>query len=209
MKKNAILLFLIFLGSNVFAQEITKNHFELSLKYAIQKPFYSVTSPIDIIAVSHDNRYRSRLSLGCRFYVFNKWFAEYNLAYSQEGGGYNAQYTNTNYLKNGINIGFSSNHNRRLIFELYTGVDLNLLLNSKFVNKETDFSENVTNFNNRFVVSFPFLGTGFKTKIYEQTFVSVHTFLSMSKYNVSSEENTMVSQVIIPAFQIGISKFLK
>jgi hypothetical protein len=83
------------------------------------------------------------------------------------------------------------------------------LLNSKFKNKKTDFSENVTNFNNRFVVSFPFLGTGFKTKIYEQTFISVQTYMSMSAYNVSSEENIKVSQVIVPAFQISLSKFLK
>lgn len=205
-------ILILFLSSQIFAQDnsiIAKNHFEVSLKYAIQRPIYSVSSPADIVAFTHTNRYRSRLGIGIKYYVFEKWFLEYNLAFSQEGGGYKEQFTNTNYLKNGINIGYSTNQNRRLIFDIYTGFDLNLLLNSKFKNKITDESETVTDYHKRFVFSFPVLGMGFKTKIHENLFLAAHTYASMTNFRVSKEENTKVSQVILPAFQISLSKFLK
>lgn len=211
-RKISITILMLFLTLQIFAQEnltTARNHFEVSLKYALQRPFYSVTNPIDIVALSHENRYRSRLGVGCRYYVFEKWFLEYNLAYSQEGGGFKKQFTNTNYLKNGINIGFSTNQNRRLIFDIYTGFDLNFLLNSKFKNQFTGQSENVTNYHKMFVLSFPVLGMGLKTKIQENTFLSAQTYFSMTNYRVSNEENSNVSQVIFPAFQISLSKFLK
>lgn len=213
MKKSILpAILLSFMTLQMFAQEnliIAKNHFEVSIKYAIQRPFYSVSSPVDIVAFSHANRYRSRLGVGCKYYVFEKWYLEYNLAFSQEGGGFKNQFTNTNYFKNGIIIGFSTNQNRRLIFDIYTGFDLNILLNSKFKNKLTGISENVTDYHNRFVFSFPVLGMGLKTKIHENIFLSAQTYVSMTNYQVSKEENTNVSQLVFPAFQISLSKFLK
>jgi hypothetical protein len=205
-------ILMLFLSLQIFAQEnsiIAKNNFEFIVKYAVQRPFYSVTSPVDIVSFSHANRYRSRIGIGCKYYIFKKWFIEYNLDFSQEGGGFKKQFTNTNYLKNGINIGYSTNQNKRLIFDIYTGFDLNLLLNSRFINKVTDESETVTNYHKRLVFTFPLLGMGFKTKIYKNIFLSAHTYAGMTNFRVSKEENTNVSQVVLPAFQISLSKFLK
>jgi hypothetical protein len=211
-KKICIVLIMIIQPLIIHCQEnsiTARNHFEVSIKYSLQRPFYSVTNPIDIVAFSHETRYRSRLGIGCRYYVFENWFSEFNLAYSQEGGGFKNQFTNTNYLKNGMNIGFSTAQNRRIVFDIYTGFDLGMLLCSKLKNQFTDESENVKNYHKRFSVSFPVLGAGFKTEIYENTFLSAQTYFSMTNYRVSTEENTTVSQVIFPAFQISLSRFLK
>jgi len=211
-RKISISFILLFLTLITFAQEnsiIAKNHWEVSLEYSIQRPFYSVTSPIDIVAIPRESRYRNRFGVGCRYYVFEKWFLEYNLAYSQEGGGYKKLFTNTNYLKNGINVGFSTDQNRRLVFNLFTGFDLNFLLNSKFKNQFTGEIEIVTNYHKNFTISFPVLGMGLKTKIYKNIFLSAQTCFSMTNYRVSNENNTNVSQVIFPAFQISLSKFIK
>jgi len=100
-RKISIIILIIILTLKIFGQKnliIAKNHFEVSLKYAQQRPFYSVTTPLDIVALSHENKYRTRLGVGCRYSVFEKWFLEYILAYSQESGVFKKQFTNTNYL---------------------------------------------------------------------------------------------------------------
>ena len=100
-RKISIIILIIILTLKIFGQKnliIAKNHFEVSLKYALQRPFYSLTTPLDIVALSHENKYRTRLGVGCRYSVFEKWFLEYILAYSQESGVFKKQFTNTNYL---------------------------------------------------------------------------------------------------------------
>ena len=212
MKKITVLLIFFTFQQSLSAQNemrVFKNNFEFSLKYALQRPYYSVSNFFDIIAFSHDKRYRSRISIGCRYYFFEKWFTEYLLAYSQDGGGFTNQFTNANYLKNSIYIGFASNQNKKIIFDIYTGLDFNCLINSCFVNKTSGFSENVNKLYNRFSIHFPVIGTGFKTKIFTNTFFSIQTYLSLSNYQISNQQNTKVMQVIFPAFQVSISKFIK
>ena len=207
----ALLAFLFFINFEIIAQDsifVSKHKFEVSLNYAIQRPFYSLTPPADITAMPHQARYRSRIGADIKYYVFNKWFFEFQTALSQEGGGFKEQYTNANYWKNGIYVGFCSNHNRRIIFDIYTGLDFNLLLNAKFKNNILDKSENVSDYYNRFVISFPVLGMGLKTKIHDNLFLKTSTYLSMTNYRISQEENTNVSQIVFPAFQISLTRFL-
>jgi len=211
-KKTICTLFLLFISTVIFAQDsifLPKNKFELSLHYSIQRPFYSMTIPTDIIAFSHHKRYRSCIGVGLKYYVFNKWFVGYQTAYSQEGGGFKEQYTNANYWKNGVYVGFCSNQNRRIIFDIYTGVDFNLLLNAKFKNSILETSENVSEYYNRFIISFPVFGIGLKTKIHENLFIRAGTYTSITNYKISPEENTYVSQVIFPAFQISLTRYFQ
>jgi hypothetical protein len=211
-KHLASISLLLLINTVIFAQDsifFPMHKFEVSLNYAIQRPFYSITTPLDIIALPHLERYRSRIGVGSEYYVFNELFIEYQTAYSQEGGGFKEQYTNANYWKNGIYVGFCSNQNRKVIFNIYTGADLNILLNAKFKNAVIHKTENVSGYFNRFVISFPVLGVGFKTRIYENLFLKIQTCLSMTNYRISTEKYTNVSQVIFPAFQISLSEFLK
>jgi len=199
-------------NTNIFAQDsifVSKHKFEVGLNYAIQQPYYSLTTPADIIEIPHQSRYRSRIGADIKYYVFNKWFFEFQTALSQEGGGFKEQYTNANYWKNGIYVGFCSNHNRRIIFDIYTGLDFNLLLNAKFKNNILDKSENVSDYYNRFVKSFPVFGLGLKTKIHDNLFIRAGVITSITDYKISPEENTYVSQVIFPAFQISLTRYLK
>jgi hypothetical protein len=93
-----------------------------------------------------------------------------------------------------------------IIWDMYLGCDLNLLINSRFVNRETGFSENVTDYNNRFVFGFPVIGTGLKTKVSEDTYLALRSYFSFTDFSVSAEDNTKVSQVIFPSVQISLTK---
>lgn len=93
--------------------------------------------------------------------------------------------------------------------QINTGFDLNFLINSTFKNMFNGESENVTSYHKRFVFSFPILGMGLKTKIHKDIFLSTQTYVSMTNYRLSREGNILVSQVVFPAFQISLSKFLK
>lgn len=209
--KKYILFAILVLGLNFASQAqqdtvIVKNKFEIGLNYALQRPIYSVTNILDVIAFSHDSRYRSKIGALGRYYIFERWFAEYSISFSQEGGGYKNQFTNTNYLKNSIALGFSTKHSRRIIWDIYLGCDLNLLINSRFVNRETGFSENVTDYNNRFVFGFPVIGTGLKTKISDNTYLALRSYCSFTGFYVSALDDTNVSQVIFPSVQISLTK---
>jgi len=109
IKKSTFTLFFIFISTFIFAQDsvfFPKNKIEMCLNYAIQRPFYSMTIPTDIFELPHYTRYRNRIGVGLKYYVLKKWFLEYQTAYSQEGGGFKAQYTNANYWKNNVYVGF-------------------------------------------------------------------------------------------------------
>lgn len=214
MKNSALKTLFILAGilsaSLARAQEAftARNCLEVKLQYALQRPGYSVNSPIDIAYMTQAYRFRSRIGIGLRYYVFEKWYVELNSAYSQEGGGYNKQFTNANYWKNALNLGFCSSHNRTLIVELYTGIDLNTLLGATLKNTETSEQEKVSDYFNRFMVSIP-VGLGLKTKIAPNTYVSASTSLSMSSYRLDSKDYIRVSQFLSPVFQVGMSKIIQ
>jgi hypothetical protein len=204
-----VVLLEIFSSFTVIAQQDTtkKSRIELSLRYSLQCPIYSVNTPADLI-LSQDTRYRSRFSLGIRYYLLRRWYIEYSPAFSQEGGGYKEQKTNANYFKNSIFFGYSALHSRKIIFNVFCGIETNLLLNARLINIHTNERTNVSDYYNRFNLSYP-IGFGIKTKIFKDYLFNFHTFLSFSPYKISNEPYINVSQIVFPAFQFGISKFLK
>lgn len=187
------------------AEELVRNKFEVKLSYALQRPFYAPTVS-SLINVKRDFRLRNAASLGIRYYVSNRFFAEYQLGYSQEGGGYEKQYTNTDYLKNSFLIGLSAQHSRNVIFDISTGLDVNVLLDAHFKSAETDDKEVVRSYFNKTHLSFP-VAIGFKTKIGDGTYLGFQTFGSVSQ-NVSSESSTKSTQFLFPAFKINLSQIL-
>lgn len=196
--------------SGASAQEgfSVKKKVEVKASYSIQRPIYSVTSPLDFFVFGKDNRYRNAINMGARYYPFEKWFAEYQLSYSQEGGGYKEQFTNANYMKNSLFWGHSSDHSRRLILEIYSGVEMNVFLNARFKNAGNSEMENVNSYFNKLNVSVP-IGMGLKTKISDKTFLSLSTSFSVSLNNSIHSDNLDVYQVIVPSFKIGISQFIR
>lgn len=196
-----------FFATTLLAQDegLVKNKFEVKLSYALQRPFYAPTLS-SLINVKRDFRLRNAASLGIRYYVSNRFFAEYQLGYSQEGGGYEKQYTNTDYLKNSFLIGLSARHSRSVIFDISTGLDFNVLLDAKFKNAENDDQEVVRSYFNKTHWSFPLI-LGLKTKIGNDTYLGVQTFGSVSQ-NVSAESSANSTQFLFPAFKINLSKIL-
>jgi hypothetical protein len=92
-----IMIFVILFPITLFAQKDTTNisKTEISLRYSLQCPLYSVNTAQDL-TLSQDTRYRSRFSIGIRYYVSKRWYTEFSPAFSQEGGGYKKQKTNAN-----------------------------------------------------------------------------------------------------------------
>jgi len=204
-----IFFIVLFLPLSLFSQTDTvKQHNpEAVVQYSIQCPLYSVNTPADL-SLPQDTKYRSRIGLGFKYYPFTKWYASYIISFSQEGGGTIQQRTNANYLKNSILWGFSSSHSRLIIFEMFCGIDLNLLLNAKLKYSYSNESENVSDFFHKFNLSFPF-GFGLKTKLFNDIYFNCDFFVSMSPYSISKEPYIRTAQIIFPAFQFGISKFIK
>ena len=201
--------FILFQITNIFAQDSisVKKKFEVKTSYILQRPFYSVNSPIDLFLFRRDYRLRSALSFSVRYFPFERWYAEYQLSYSQEGAGYNEQFTNANYEKNSLFLGYSSKYKHRIIFEIYTGFEMNVFLNAKFKNKKSQEKENVSSYFNRLNYSIP-LGVGFKTKISNKLYLSFSTFVSMGISNSVNKDYLKAYQVIFPSMKIGISKFI-
>ncbi len=83
------------------------------------------------------------------------------------------------------------------------------MINAKFKNTILGKSENVSDYYNRFVKSSPVFGLGLKTKFHDNLFIRAGVITSITDYKISPEENTYVSQVIFPAFQISLTRYLK
>lgn len=179
---------------------------EISVGYTLQCPVYSVNTPLDL-GLSQDMVYRSRISAGLKYYLTNKWHIDYAASFSQEGGGFKQQRTNANYLKNTICLGYSTRHSRRIVFSLFGGIDANMLINAHNINDYTKEREDISDFFYRLNLNYT-AGLGFKTRIVRDLYFNFKTFISISPYNISRESYIKVSQVIFPAFQFSISKFL-
>ncbi|GEM_PF-2787946 len=204
-----LLIIILFLPLLIKAQTDTvrQKKLEAVIQYSIQCPLYSVNTPADL-ALPQDTKYRSRIGLGTKYYPFKRWYASNIISFSQEGGGTLQQRTNANYLKNSILWGYSSSHARLIIFNIFCGIDMNLLLNAKLKYSYSNDSENVSDYFHKFNLSFPF-GFGLKTKLFNDIYFNCDFFVSMSPYSISKEPYIRTAQIIYPAFQFGISKFIK
>ncbi len=203
-----LIMIVLFCPFNINAQadSLNRGKYEASFSYSIQNPVYSVNTPLDLL-LSQDTRYRSRIGLGLNYYLSPKWHCGFVTSFSQEGGGYKKQRTNANYFKNSFLAGYNTPHTRRIIFDAFLGVEMNLLLNARY-HSQSNESEKVSDYYHKFNLSYP-IGLGVKTKIFEDYYFGCHTFLSFSPYKISKEPYIRVSQFIFPAFQISVSKFLK
>jgi hypothetical protein len=94
------------------------------------------------------------------------------------------------------------------VFNIYCGIEANVLLNANLINTYTNEKTDVSDYYNRFNLSYP-IGLGFKATVYNDFYLNLHTFISFSPYSISNESYINVSQIVFPAFQISISKFLK
>ncbi len=184
-----------------------KNKFEISLTHSLQRPF--LTGGIaELVHTKRSFRMRNSSGLGMRYYAFEKWFLAYQLAYSQEGGGYKEAPTHLNFLKNGFHIGYSAKQNRKVIFEIFTGIEWNVLLSAKHQNAETGNTEKVDAYFEPTYIDIP-LGIGLKTKIAKDTYASIQTMGSVGLSNLSNVHTSNTYQFVSPAFRFTVSKFIQ
>jgi len=206
---STLLVILILFPFSLKAQTdfISKRKFEISLIYAAQCPLYSVNTPSDL-SLSQDTRYRSRFGFGLIYYPYRRWYVEYSPSYSQEGGGYTERKTNADYFAHSFLLGFSTLPSNKIIFNMFCGIEMNFLLTARLINVHSKLTEDVTEYFNRFSISFP-IGLGVKTRIVGNYYFGCQTFVSFSPYTISKESYLRASQIIFPAFQFSISKFIK
>jgi len=202
-----LVLYFSMVGGRLHAQGAfqTRHRFEAHVAVAAQRPYYANSTKLSGF-IFKEYRYRVAGEVGVRYYVFKKWYAEYQLAYSPEGGGLAEQHTNANYLKNSLLLGFSARHSRRIIFNIYTGINTNLLLGARF-HALNGTVEQVKDYYRSTYFGIP-LGLGLKTKVGEVGYVALGTFISMSRSSVSRNDNISSIQVVSPAFKLTFSKFL-
>ncbi|GAB4235590.1 MAG: hypothetical protein Tsb0034_09840 [Ekhidna sp.] len=184
-----------------------KKSIELKAHYSLQRPFYSVNIPLDIVALPKDWRMRHAIGLDVRYYLGTRWFATYGTSFSQEGGGYSQQRTNANYWKNAVHLGYSAKQNRKLIFEMYTGLEHSILINAKFKDKNNGTVENIEEYLSNSFVSIP-LGIGLKSRVGKTYFFTMDVSAHFGTYDASSQDFIKSAQIILPAFRFGISKFI-
>ncbi len=185
-----------------------KRKIEVGITYTLHRPFYSVNNPLDIVALPKAWRMRNALRISARYYPFEHWFVEASTGYSQEGGGYAQQHTNANYWKNGLYLGYSAKHHRKVIFETYTGIESSVLMSAKFKDKNSKTVENVRPFFRNTYTSIPF-GIGLKTPLNNDTFLTLRTSGQLGMYEADSQTFIKAAQIIFPSFQVSVSKFIK
>jgi hypothetical protein len=204
----SLILVVVVAHGRLSAQEITvQGKQEILLHYSLQRPFYSVNNPMDILALPQDWRMRSALGVEARHYFFEKWYISANLGYSQEGGGYSRQHTNANYFKTGLYLGYSARHYRKLIFTFYTGYEHSLLLTARFIDENNTSAKRVQDYISPSYGAVP-LGIGLKKKIGQRLFTTLDVSAHIGSYYGSTQSFLKSAQIILPAFRIGFSKFL-
>jgi len=195
---------------SLFAQAQESGSFKRKIEVRLMAPLLSPqyeSSGQSFVAkeVYGTNRYRIGAALGLRYYCANRWYAEYRLGFSPEGGGYRQQYTNANYLKNSLLVGYSARHRHRLIFELFTGIEANRLLRATFHPAQGEAPTNVSSFFRKAYVSIP-VGIGLKTKVAKDTWLSLQPYASISISPVTTESYANAYQAVFPAFTVSVSK---
>lgn len=204
-----IVILMLYL-ENSYAQDAKsiKGKIEVKVMVSIQNPRYA-SSFRSLFAdyVYGKARYRTGLGVGLRYYLTNQWYSEYRLAYSPEGGGYQQQHTNLNILKNTVLFGHSAKHTYRLMFDFYTGIDVNTLLTARFKAAGTTKTESVAEFYKRVSFSLP-VGIGFKSKITQDVWLSLQAYGSLSLDPVTTQSYAKTSQVLLPGVNLSVSKLL-
>lgn len=191
------------------AQEVVdvKNKIEVEAYYILQRPFYSVNNPIDILALPKDWRMRSAMELAGRYYLFNKIFVRVSAGFSQEGGGYKQRFTNADYLKSSIQLGYSSSHSKRMIFEASIGYETALLLGATFKDQNLGTEENVRAYLTSSYSGIP-ISLGLKTRLGKGLFARFGLSAHLGAYEVSDQSYISTAQIVSPAFRLGISKVI-
>ncbi len=184
-----------------------KKSTELKIHYSLQRPFYSVNLPLDIVALPKDWRMRHALGIDARYYLGRCVFVTLGTSYSQEGGGYSQQRTNANYWKNAIHFGYSAKHRRKIIFEVYTGLEHRSLIKARFIDKNNRTSESIKAYLSNSFFSLP-IGMGFKTKATESFYLTLDISAHFGTYDASSQDFINSAQIVLPAFRFGLSKFI-
>lgn len=190
----------------VNAQKISsfKNKFEISGAYTLQRPFISQGEP-QFFITAKTYRWRSAINVGINYHIFNRLFTAYQLGFSQQGGGFSSQYTNLNYLKNTILLGYNSKPTNRVIFELSTGVSFNHLISANYYEKE--IKQNAKYYFATNSRGLP-INMGIKTRIKPNLFLGINSMFEFGTTPASKNTYPEKISIISPALKLSVSKFI-
>jgi hypothetical protein len=129
--KLLIIVALLSASINMNSQQAYEPVFETAVSIGLNAPRFMNDHPIDFL-IPKDYRFRPRVGISLRYYPKTRFFAEYQLAFSPEGGGYKAAPTNLQFVKNSFSIGFDLLPKKETDWYLGVSYSLNGLINGKY-----------------------------------------------------------------------------
>ena len=185
---------------------------EIGIRFAPQATSfrYQTPSPIqDFLKLTpHYFRVRTAQGLGVLYHPYKRWSVGADVLYSLQGGGYESRRTNVNYLKMPLWLGYNGSPDRRLIFNVQTGIAFAWLVSAKI--KYADGEEiDIVRYANRTTWGVP-LAVGLKYKILKTYYMNTQLFLytdfeSLSKTNPAFK----VANYILPGIRFSIDQSVK
>ncbi|NJN25319.1 MAG: hypothetical protein HC819_04745 [Cyclobacteriaceae bacterium] len=178
---------------------------ELGLYLLLNSPKFSHGHPIDFGFSPSGSRFRVGVSCFGRYYLLKRFYAELQLAYSPEGGGYKSiRQTNVNYINSNFLIGYAAFERQRLRFDIHLGYSLGRLINAKTSDELFVSDENVSAWFNSWQSGL-LIGSGIKVKVDKLHLINLNIGLSSTLGSVIKTE-PIVYQVVVPSFSLGVSR---
>lgn len=180
---------------------------ELGLNVHLSSPKFSHGHPIDFGLSPSGSRYRVGASGFGRYYLLKRFYTEFQLAYSPEGGGYESiRHTNINYIRSNFLIGYSALEKRKVRFDIHAGYSLGRLVNARTSDELLRADANVSAWFNPWQSAL-LMGSGVKVKVDHQHLINLNIGISSSLGSILKTE-PIVYQVIVPSFSLGLSRKL-
>jgi hypothetical protein len=207
MTKNITFIILFLLHFTAFSQEVTKPKYETGITFGINSPAFLNDYAIDYL-IPKDFRVRPLVGAFARYYLTNRLFADYQIAYSGEGGGFSNRKTNLDYLKNQLTFAYTTKHHRKNVFYFGINYNANFLLSAKYIDKINGAKYNIIQYYKRFYQGFGF-SFGLKKRIGNTDFLQFNFVNQIFSSDLNLAEHHTSRQLLFPAFQISYSRQIK
>ena len=201
-----IKLIIIVIGVISFTTSLeAQEKFEIGAKICLQTPKFWNGSFMDV-TTARFRRYRPAFGVYTKYHLNKVFFAEYDLDFSWEGGGFDKRRTNLTFVKNTLFIGVSTNVYKANSFNFKIGAAQNTLLSAKMDDRFNDTKSNVSQYFNTSSLSFPF-SVGYVRKINESYTIGLNTYFQILSGPLSTQKHIGYTQTL-QRLEIKVSKFI-
>lgn len=185
-------------------KDTTTSRFEFGASFQLNYPRFSHGNPLDFLVSPTGARTRIGLKGTARYYPLRRFYTEFQLHYSPEGGGYSRiRKTNVNYLNSNLLFGFATLEKRRVRLDIHLGYSVGYLINARYKDEQTATNKNVSAYFTSWKTA-SILGVGIKIKASENNLINLNVD-SFSSLKSVLKTPPVVHQLITPAISIGVS----